>query len=79
MLCLFVHIRGLPFKNHVYVVLGIPYAIQGRVTVVFDPAVVSCGFRIHSGLAVENKSHFLLLRKLHTVSKVRSYHFNYQC
>ena len=52
MLCLFVHIRGFPFKNHVYAVLGIPYAIQGKVTVVFDPAVVSCGFKIHSGLAI---------------------------
>lgn len=52
MLCLFVHIRGFPFKNHVYAVFGIPYAMQGKVTVVFDPAVVSCGFRIHSGLAI---------------------------
>ena len=52
MLCLFVHISGFPFKNHVYAVLGIPYAIQGKVTVVFDPAVVSCGFKIHSGLAI---------------------------
>ena len=76
MLCLFVHMRGFPFKNHVYVVLGIPKAIQGMVTVVFDPAVVCLGFRIHSGLAVENKSHFLLLKKIHTVSEVRSNHFD---
>ena len=59
MLCLFVHIRGFAFKNHVYVVLGIPIATHGMVTVVFDPAVVSLGFRIHSGIAVEYKSQFL--------------------
>ena len=59
MVCLFVDIRGFAFKNHLYVVLGIPNAIHGMVTVVFDPAVVSFGFRIHSGLAVENKSNFL--------------------
>ena len=76
MLCLFVHIRGFPFKNQVYVVLGIPNAIQGMVTVVFDPAVVSLGFRIHSGLAVENKLHFLLFRKTHVVSERRPNHFD---
>ena len=59
MLCLFVHVRGFAFKNHMYVVLGIPNATHGMVTVEFDPAVVSFGSNIHSGLAAENKSHFL--------------------
>ena len=76
MLCLFVHIRGFPFKNQAYVVLGIPNAIQGMVTVVFDPDVVSLGFRIHSGFAVENKSHFLLFRKIHAINEMRSNHFD---
>ena len=75
MLCLFVHIRGVPFKNHVYAVLGIPYAIQGRVTVVFDPAVVSLGFRIHSGLAIGNISHFLLLQHEHITPILLNLHW----
>ena len=50
-LCLSVHIIGLPLKNHVYRTEGIPKETQGSTTVVFDPAVVSCGFVIHSGFA----------------------------
>ena len=39
---------------------------------VLDPAVVSRGLRIHSGLAVGNKSILTVFKKIHTEGEVYS-------
>lgn len=66
--CLFFGTISLPFRYHVYLMPGIPKAIQGRVTVLLETDVMSFGFIIHSGLAAkEAKLQVFVLYRIYNV------------